>query len=78
MKGKAGDQASGWRANPKCLTKMESFEEAEDHLQKAYQGYRASKGENHRLTHYVITLLAELHEAWGKPDQVAEWRSRIR
>lgn len=61
----------------RCLTQMERFEEAEDHLLKGHQGYLSSRGPDHRMTHYVIGLLIQLYESWEKPDKAEEWMAKI-
>ena len=61
----------------RCLTQMERFEEAEDHLLRGYKGYLSSRGPDHRMTRYVISLLIQLYASWEKPDKAEEWMAKI-
>ncbi len=59
-----------------CLTQLERYEEAEAALQAAYQVLLAERGDEHKWTLRVGDRLADLYEAWGKPDKADEYRPR--
>ena len=56
----------------RCLTGLERFEEAEKALLEAKEILTATVGAEHGQTQKVIPNLAELYEAWGKPEKAAE------
>ena len=60
-----------------CLTMLERYEEAEEHLLAGYQGLKEALGEEHKQTREALQQLAELYDAWGKPEQAAEWRAKL-
>lgn len=60
-----------------CLTKLEQFQEAEEHLLAGYEGLKEALGEKHKRTRQALQRLVELYEAWGKSDQAAEWRAEL-
>ena len=44
----------------------------------AYEGYNGAFGANHDLTQKMARQLAALYDAWGRSDDVARWRARLR
>ena len=61
-----------------CLTAMGRYSEAEAELQRASKGLAKAHGETHSKTRRALERLVALYEAWGKPDQAAEWQARLR
>ncbi|MEE8154216.1 MAG: serine/threonine-protein kinase [Phycisphaerales bacterium] len=57
-----------------CLTKLEQFPEAEERLLAAYERLKETIGEGEQQT---LQRLVELYEAWGKPDEAAQWRAKL-
>ena len=50
------------------------FEEAETNLTEAHDILREAKGASARDRTDVLTCLAQLYEAWGKPQKAEEYR----
>ncbi len=75
--------ADDWRlANQRtllaeCFTKAGKYDEAEAALVPALEALHASHGDEHWRTRRAIERLAELYEAWGRPDRAAEYRGRL-
>jgi non-specific serine/threonine protein kinase/serine/threonine-protein kinase len=61
------------------LTKQERYDDAEAALLEAFEIVTAPEGHEHRIETgtRVIVRLAELYEAWGKPETAAEWRAQL-
>ena len=59
------------------LTKLGRHDEAETFLLEAHRGLVDSSGSDHVRTLTAAGYLVELYEAWGKPDQAAEWRAEL-
>lgn len=57
-----------------CLTKLGRYREAEEQLLTAYAKLKVGLP-SHWQTKLSISRLAELYEAWGKPDQAAHYRA---
>ncbi|MGH9752026.1 MAG: tetratricopeptide repeat protein, partial [Blastocatellia bacterium] len=70
----AGDKS----ASGPCLTRLGRYREAEERLQAAYARLQAALGQQHWQTKLSIRRLAELYEAWGKPDQAKPYRALLR
>jgi thioredoxin-like negative regulator of GroEL len=60
-----------------CLTKLERYEEAQEHLLAGYEGLKAARGEEHKQTRKTLQRLVELYDVWGKPEQAAQWRAKL-
>ncbi|MHC4089048.1 MAG: serine/threonine protein kinase [Planctomycetota bacterium] len=60
-----------------CLTALGRFAEAERELLAAYDSLRGQLGGGHPYTQKVVADLIDLYEAWGKPAQAAEWKTRL-
>ena len=58
-----------------CLTSLQQYDEAEQHLLTAYHGLQASLGKDNERTKAVQANLIRLYEAWGKPAQAEEHRT---
>ena len=56
------------------LTGQQRFADAETVLLESYEGLRKSRGDDNRTTLLARTRLAELYDAWGRPDQAAQYR----
>ena len=37
----------------------------------------AALGDEHEQTTRVVGYLADLYDAWGKPEKAAEWRAKL-
>jgi hypothetical protein len=61
----------------RCLTKAERFAEAETELTGAHAIFHEIFGPDNRRTVAVVRGLLELYDAWGRPDQAAEWQARL-
>ena len=59
------------------LTRMKRFGEAEEHLTRAYKELVESSGKTHSRTQYTVKKLIRMYEAWGKPQEEAEWRAAL-
>ncbi|MCH8804628.1 MAG: tetratricopeptide repeat protein [Planctomycetes bacterium] len=59
----------------RCLTKLTRFEVAEPMLLKSYEFGQANFGDSHVRALERCQYLAELYDAWSKPEQAAEWRA---
>ena len=57
-----------------CLTKLERYQEAQEHLLGAYERLKETLGEGEQQT---LQRLVELYEAWGNSDQAAQWRAKL-
>jgi serine/threonine-protein kinase len=58
-----------------CLSRLGRFEEAEPMLLKAYSRMLDQLGQDDSKTKQVASRLAELYEAWDKPDLFAHYSS---
>jgi len=61
----------------RCLVDQRRFAEAERMMLEAYPIVEAKFGPAHPRSTTVAGRLVALYEAWGKPDQVAEWRAKL-
>ncbi|MHC4945243.1 MAG: tetratricopeptide repeat protein [Planctomycetota bacterium] len=57
----------------KLLFQQERYEEAERYLRKAFEIFSDIRGEDSPQAQYVIGLLVDLYEAWGKPEEAEAW-----
>jgi tetratricopeptide (TPR) repeat protein len=64
------------RNHGRALTAVGRYAEAEAELQAALEALRASRGETHRETLSTARRLAELYDAWKRPDRAAAVRAR--
>jgi hypothetical protein len=53
-------------------------EQAEERLRQGHEQFAALLGEKHAETQRTVRELVKLYESWGKPDEAAQWRSRLR
>jgi tetratricopeptide (TPR) repeat protein len=60
-----------------CLRDLGRYEEAEQQLKLAYDRAMTTVGPHHPYTQEVIANLVRLYELWDKPDQAAEWRTKV-
>ncbi|MFQ5805045.1 MAG: tetratricopeptide repeat protein [Phycisphaerae bacterium] len=60
-----------------CLIELEQYEEAEPLLMESYAELRAARGEHDPFTLRALRRIIDLHDAWNKPDQAAEWRAKL-
>ncbi len=60
-----------------CLTKLKRFPEAEDLLLPALEILRTRLGDQHSQTQKAVRRLAELYDAWGKPEKAKEWQAKL-
>ncbi len=59
------------------LTALNRHTEAEATLLEAHEILTAAVGADHGQTLKVVRNLADLYEAWGKPEKAAEWRAKL-
>jgi tetratricopeptide (TPR) repeat protein len=57
---------------------QQRFEEAEKQLQDVVPELQRTFGPNASNTAEAISILADVYDAWGKPDQAAEWRAKLK
>jgi hypothetical protein len=57
------------------LTTQARFPEAEQFLLASYESLKKSQAENSPRTRLALERLANLYEAWGKPEQAARYRA---
>lgn len=60
-----------------CLLGQRRFEQAEPLLLECQQRLSESMGAQHFRTRGAVDNLVKLYEAWGKPDQAADWRAKL-
>jgi tetratricopeptide (TPR) repeat protein/predicted Ser/Thr protein kinase len=65
------------RLHGKCLTRLGRYAEAEAALLKSVEILEAAFGPAHGRTTGAISTLADLYDAWEKPEQAAQWRGRL-
>ena len=61
----------------RCLAALERYEDGERALLDAHQVLATALGPNHERTVKAIGALADLYDAWGKPDEAAAWWARL-
>jgi tetratricopeptide (TPR) repeat protein len=59
------------------LTRMRQFPQSEKSLLESLGGLKTLLGPDHPLAKKATQHLVELYEAWGKPVQAAEYRTRL-
>jgi serine/threonine protein kinase len=59
------------------LISLERFPDAEALAADSYERHRARYGPDDEEVEATVELLAELYEAWGRPEQAAKWRDRL-
>ncbi len=69
----AGDRS----ASAPCLTRLGRYLEAEEQLLAAHTRLQTALGQQHWQTKLSLRRLAELYEAWGKPDQAKPYRALL-
>jgi tetratricopeptide (TPR) repeat protein len=57
-----------------CLLKQKQYEEAEQHLCASHEALRSQLGAQAPHTVEASKRLADLYDAWGKPEKAAEYR----
>ncbi len=60
----------------RCLKRMARYPEAQEQLLEAHRVLDAAVGDGHMRTIRAVRALVDLYEAWGKPNQAADWRAR--
>ena len=60
-----------------CLSALQRYDEAEQILLEAHDILSAVFGTTHGRTIKVVRSLVDLYEAWGKPEQAAEYRALL-
>jgi len=60
-----------------CLTALGRYDEAEPLLLESYPRIESAEGADDDLARAARRRLAELYEAWGKPAEAAEWRTKL-
>lgn len=64
------------RRHARCLIALHRFEEAEGAALEAEAVFAGALGPTHAQTIETRSLLAELYESWGRPDEAARWRAK--
>jgi len=60
-----------------CLAKLGDYAAAETQLLVGYEGLRVALGEQHEQTQAAALSIADLYEAWSKPEAASRWRMRL-
>ncbi|MBI1849132.1 MAG: serine/threonine protein kinase [Planctomycetes bacterium] len=60
-----------------CLGKLGRFEDAEVQLVQGFVGMKLTAGDKSPKVRPAVTALAELYEAWKKPEKAAEYRAML-
>jgi tetratricopeptide (TPR) repeat protein len=60
-----------------CLTRLGRYREAEEQLLVAHARLQAARGPQNWQTKLSLRRLAELYEAWGKPDKANTYRALL-
>ncbi len=61
----------------RALAALERFDDGESALLEAHGILQTARGDEHEQTKRVVGYLAVLYDAWGKPEQAAEWRAKL-
>ena len=59
-----------------ALAGQHRYAEAELVLVRSYEVMVIARGKSNRTTLLSLTRLVELYEAWGKPEQAAQWKEK--
>ena len=59
------------------LIKLERYEDAKVALLEAHETLTATRGPEFERTISVTESLAELYDAWDKPEKAAAWRAKL-
>jgi tetratricopeptide (TPR) repeat protein len=59
------------------LKSQGKLDEAEVYYTEALEGFRRVLGNEHPYTLYSINDLAELYDAWGKPEEAQKYRDML-
>ena len=65
------------RNHGRALAALQRFDDAESALLEAHGILQTALGDEHKQTRRVVGYLADLYDAWGKPDKAAEWRAKL-
>ncbi len=60
-----------------CLLQMERYDDAQNELLAAVERLEQQPGPRHRGVRPVIESLVTLYQAWGKPEEAAQWRAEL-
>ncbi len=61
----------------RALAALQRFDDAESTLLEAHGILQTALGDEHEHTKRVVGYLADLYDAWGKPEKAAEWRAKL-
>ncbi len=61
----------------RALAALQRFDDAESALLEAHGTLQTALGDEHLHTRRVVDYLADLYDAWGKPEKAAEWRAKL-
>ena len=61
-----------------ALTGLGEYERAQPLIEKSYPIIKEDRGIGHRRTIQAAERAVVLYEAWGKPEELAVWRERLR
>lgn len=57
-----------------CLQDLKRYDEAQKQMLDGYSRMKSSLGEEHDRTRGAAKSLADLYQAWGKPEDEVKWR----
>jgi eukaryotic-like serine/threonine-protein kinase len=60
-----------------CLTDLERFEEAEPLLLTSFGILQVKRSSQPRVARQALERIVHLYEAWKKPEQAADWKSKL-
>ena len=61
----------------RALAALERLDDAESALLEAHGILQTALGDEHGQTKRVVGYLADLYDAWDKPEKAAEWRAKL-
>ena len=61
----------------RSLIALARYDEAEQALADSLQRIESMSSVNEAWRQYVIEAMVDLYDAWGKPSQADEWRSKL-
>ena len=59
------------------MTRLGQYEQAEIELLAAVEGFKQLYGDEDGRTRRAVSRVADLYEAWDKPDQATEYRALL-
>ena len=74
-----GDFVIGLALNAygETLIALQRYDEAEQIQLEAYEILESARGVGHNWTQAAVRRMVDLYDAWGKPEQAAEWKQKL-